>query len=52
MKIVLKEENAKLDAATEATNKLLKELDEKNKKADIKSEEVNAVTEACEAQRQ
>ena len=51
MKIVLKEENAKLDAATEATNKLLKELDEKNKKADIKAEEVNAVTEACEAKR-
>jgi dynein heavy chain len=51
MKIVLKEENAKLDAATEATNKLLKELDEKNKKADIKAEEVNGVTEACEAQR-
>ena len=51
MKIVLKEENAKLDAATEATNKLLKELDEKNKKADIKAEEVNAVTEACEEQR-
>jgi dynein heavy chain len=51
MKIVLREENAKLDAATEATNKLLKELDEKNKKADIKAEEVNAVTEACEEQR-
>ena len=51
MKIVLKEENAKLDAATEATNKLLKELDEKNKKADIKAEEVNAVTEACETKR-
>ena len=51
MKIVLKEENAKLDAATEATNKLLKELDEKNKKADIKAEEVNGVTEACEEQR-
>ena len=51
MKIVLKEENLKLDAATEATNKLLKELDEKNKKADIKAEEVNAVTEACEEQR-
>lgn len=51
MKVVLKEENAKLDAATEATNKLLKELDEKNKKADIKAEEVNGVTEACEEQR-
>jgi len=51
MKLVLKEENAKLDAATEATNKLLKELDEKNKKADVKAEEVNAVTEACEAKR-
>ena len=52
MKIVLREENAKLDAATEATNKLLKELDEKNKKADIKAEEVNAVTVACEAKRE
>jgi dynein heavy chain len=51
MKIVLKEENAKLDKATEDTNKLLKELDEKNKRADIKAEEVNAVTEACEEQR-
>ena len=51
MKVVLKEENAKLDAATEATNKLLKELDEKNKRADIKAEEVNAVTEACEIKR-
>lgn len=51
MKVVLKEENAKLDAATEATNKLLKELDIENKKADIKAEEVNAVTEACEEQR-
>jgi len=51
MKIVLKKENADLDAATEATNKLLKELDVKNKAADIKSEEVNKVTEACEAQR-
>jgi dynein heavy chain len=48
MKLVLKEENLKLDAATEATNKLLKELDEKNKKADIKAEEVNGVTVACE----
>lgn len=51
MKIVLKKENADLDAATEATNKLLKELDVKNKAADIKSEEVNKVTEACEEQR-
>lgn len=51
MKLILKEENAKLDAATEATNKLLKELDVKNKAADIKAEEVNAVTEACEEQR-
>lgn len=52
MKIVLREENAKLDAATEATNKLLKELDIKNKAADIKAEEVNAVTEACELKRE
>ena len=48
MKVVLKEENAKLDAATEATNKLLKELDFKKNKADIKAEEVNGVTVACE----
>lgn len=51
MKLVLKEENIKLDAATEATNKLLKELDVKNKAADIKAEEVNGVTIACEEQR-
>lgn len=49
MKIVLKEENIKLDAATEATNLLLKELDEKNRKADIKAKEVNETTEKCEA---
>ena len=30
---------------------ILKELDVKNKAADIKSEEVNKVTEACEEQR-
>ena len=51
MKLVLKAENIKLDAATEATNALLKTLDVENKKADIKAEEVNGVTVACEEQR-
>jgi len=36
-----------LKSAVEATAKLLEFLDVENKKADIKSQEVNAVTEAC-----
>lgn len=50
---VLKEELAKkgvtLKQATEETDKLLKKLDVENKKADKKSQEVNATTEACTA---
>lgn len=47
LKINLKKEDVILKSAVEATAKLLEFLDVENKKADIKSQEVNAVTEAC-----
>ena len=50
LKIDLKKEEIKLKDAAESTDKLLVELDRENKKADIKSKEVNAVTEACTEQ--
>ena len=51
MSVNLKKEQQLVQEATENTNKLLKELDIENKKADEKAKEVEAVTEACSAQR-
>ena len=51
LKINLKKEDVVLKSAVEATAKLLEFLDVENKKADIKSQEVNAVTEACMEQK-
>lgn len=50
LKVVLEDENVKLEAATESTNKLLKELEVENKNADVKAQEVNGVTIACQEQ--
>jgi len=51
MSVNLKKEQQLVQEATENTNKLLKELDIENRKADEKAKEVEAVTEACSAQR-
>ena len=51
LKINLKKEDVILKSAVDATAKLLETLDVENKKADIKSQEVNAVTEACMEQK-
>lgn len=51
MSITLKKEQVEVNEATEATNKLLKELDIENKKADEKAKEVAIVTESCTAER-
>jgi len=51
LKVNLKKEEVKLKEKQDATDKLLKELDVENKKADLKAQEVNAVTEACIAKR-
>lgn len=50
MHVVLAKEQKEVAEATENTNKLLKELDVENKKADKRAKEVDAVTEACLAQ--
>jgi dynein heavy chain, axonemal len=47
MHVVLAKEQKEVAEATENTNKLLKELDEKNKKADERAKEVDAITDAC-----
>lgn len=47
LKISLKKEDATLKVAAEQTAALLAELEVENKKADIKAQEVAAVTEAC-----
>lgn len=49
LKINLKKEEVILKAAKESTEKLLGELEIENKKADIKSQEVGAVSSACQA---
>jgi dynein heavy chain len=51
LKISLKIEDAKLKEASEATDKLLKELDIETKKADTKAREVALVTEGCMLQK-
>lgn len=51
LKVALKKEDIKLKEKQDATEKLLRELDHENKKADAKSQEVNKVTEACMAKR-
>jgi len=51
LKIDLKAEDLKLKDASEATDKLLKELDVETKKADTKAREVAAVTDACMLQK-
>jgi Tfp pilus assembly protein PilX len=52
LKISLKKEDATLKIAADQTALLLAELEVENKKADIKSSEVAAVTEACLTQKQ
>lgn len=49
LKIDLKKEDATLKIAADQTAALLGELEIENKKADIKAQEVAAVTEACVA---
>ena len=51
LKISLKKEDATLKIAADQTALLLAELEVENKKADIKSSEVAAVTEACLTQK-
>ena len=51
LKAELATKGVTLREATEETDKLLKKLDVENQKADKKSKEVNATTEACTAQR-
>jgi len=51
LKINLRKEDANLKEASEATDKLLKELDIETKKADTKAKEVNLVTEGCMLQK-
>ena len=51
MKVALKEEEKKLQEATEKTDKFLKELEIENEKAKKKATEVGIVTEECTEQR-
>ena len=51
LKIDLKKEEVKLKDASEKTEAFLKDLEIENKKADIKSKEVAAVTDACMEQK-
>jgi hypothetical protein len=52
LKINLKKEDEILKVAQASTAALLAELEVENKKADIKTSEVAAVTEACIAQKE
>ena len=51
LKVELAEKGKILKVATEETDKMVKQLDIENKKADKKATEVNAVTEACTKKR-
>jgi len=51
LKVDLKKEDARLKEATESTEKLLKELEIQNREADKQARDVNAVADACHAQR-